>query len=77
MNYTGVLSGFIATKVISSGLISDTEGFVGYMPSTESIYVVFRGTSAPQDLITDIDILRINYKSFPECKCGVDQGFYN
>lgn len=77
MEYPGVLSGFVATKVIYSGVISDTEGFVGYMPNSKSIYVVFRGSSSPQDIMTDIGIIRTNYDSYPECKCGVHVGFYH
>lgn len=77
LDYTGVLQGFVATKVIYGGLIDDTEGFIGYMPQTKSIYVVFRGSSSIPDFITDIGIIRTNWDSFPECKCGVHSGFYN
>ena len=31
-HYSGVVAGFVATKVISN-LIDDVEGFVGYLPS--------------------------------------------
>jgi len=41
-----VLEGFVPTKVLYDGVIDDTEGFVGYLPSDESIYVVFRGTES-------------------------------
>ena len=77
LQYTGVLEGFVATKVIYGGIIDGTEGFVGYLPSSKSIYVVYRGSTSPSDMITDIGIIRTNWKSFPECKgCGVHSGFY-
>jgi hypothetical protein len=61
LQYTGDLQGFVATKVIYSGLIDDTEGFIGYLPSTKSIYVVFRGSSNIQDFVTDIGIIRVDW----------------
>jgi len=77
LKYTGVLTGFVATKTIYGGVLDDTEGFIGYLPSNKSIYVVFRGTTDIQDAITDIGIIREDWKSFPECKhCGVHSGFY-
>ena len=41
-----VVKDFVATKVIYSGFFSDTEGFVGYLPSDKSIFVAFRGTES-------------------------------
>ncbi len=41
-----VVKDFVATKVIYSGVFSDTEGFVGYLPSEKSIFVAFRGTES-------------------------------
>ena len=77
LQYTGVLAGFVATKVIYGGIIDGTEGFVGYLPSSKSIYVVYRGSSSPMDIVTDVGILRTGWDSFPECKgCGVHSGFY-
>jgi hypothetical protein len=61
LQYTGDLQGFVATKVIYSGLIDDTEGFIGYLPSTKSIYVVFRGSSDIQDFVTDLGIIRVDW----------------
>jgi len=77
LQYTGVLTGFVATKTIYGGIIDGTEGYIGYLPSTKSIYVVFRGTTSPADVITDIGIIRVDWDSYPECKhCGVHMGFY-
>ena len=44
--WTGTTAGFVATKVIYSGIVDDTQGYVGYLPSNKSIYVVFRGSSS-------------------------------
>jgi hypothetical protein len=43
---TDVVRDFVPTKVIYSGLFSDTEGFVGYLPSDKSIFVAFRGSES-------------------------------
>jgi hypothetical protein len=42
--YNGVLEGFVPSKVIYSGVFDDTEGFIGYLPSAFSIFVVYRGS---------------------------------
>jgi hypothetical protein len=67
--YTGPVTGFVATKSIFSGVWADTEGFVGYLPSDKSIYVVFRGSISLQNFITDLTIDKTNYSSFSECDC--------
>lgn len=77
-NFTKELSGFVVTSVIYSGKVDDTEGFVGVLPSDNSIYVSFRGSSDMQNWITNLSTIRTNYKSYPECKsCGVHLGFYS
>lgn len=62
------VKGFVATKVISD-YIHDTQGFVGYLPSNNSIYVVFRGSSSIPNWITNINALQAKYRKWPECKC--------
>ena len=57
--------------------MNDTEGFVGYLPSDNSIYVAFRGSLSIQNWITDLNIDKVKYKTRPECNCQVHEGFYN
>ena len=68
------VKGFVATKVISD-YIHDTQGFVGYLPSNNSIYVVFRGSSSIPNWITNINALQAKYKKWPKCKCQVHKGW--
>lgn len=73
--FKGPTTGFVYTKTIS-GLGSDTEGFVGYLPSDKSIYVVFRGSQSIRNWIANLDAFKTDYTSFPECNCQVHKGFY-
>ena len=43
--YKGVLSGFKPTYTIYSGLADGTQGLIGYLPSNNSIYISYRGSS--------------------------------
>lgn len=72
--FIGPTEGFVVTKVIDSAL--GTVGFVGYLPSDASIYVAFRGSSSVRNWISDFDVVKTSYTSFPECDCEVAQGFY-
>ena len=66
----------MTTKVIyDKG--SDTEGFVGYLPSDKSIYVVFRGTESVDNWLTDFNVEKDEYRVWPECNCKVHSGFQN
>lgn len=57
--------------------ILDTEGFVGYLPSDSSIYVVFRGSSNIENWMTNMDISKTEYDGY-NCGTGgeVHRGFY-
>ena len=67
-------AGFVVTDVIYNPL-KDTEGFVGYLPSNESIYVVFRGSSSILNWVTNLNTDKALYKIWPECECQVHDGF--
>lgn len=55
----------------------DVEGYIGYLPSDSSIYVVFRGTDSLRNLIMDGDATSSDYEVVPECSgCKVHSGFY-
>jgi predicted lipase len=73
--FKGPSTGFIVTDTVSDILIG-TEGYIGYLPSDNSIYVVYRGTDSSRDWFTDIDARKAEYSSFPECNCQVHKGFY-
>jgi hypothetical protein len=76
-HYSGVVSGFVATKVISN-VVNDVEGFVGYLPSDKSIFVVFRGSESVRNWITNLSADKTNYTTFPACTgCQVHSGFYS
>lgn len=74
--YGGPATGFVATKALYH-LLDDTEGFVGYLPSDSSIYVVFRGSLSLSNFISDLNIDKVTYKTRLDCKCQVHEGFYN
>lgn len=74
--FQGPTKGFVATYVIHED-VTDVTGFIGYLPSDKSIYVVFRGSSSIQNWISDLDALKTAYTSFPECNCQVHKGFYS
>jgi hypothetical protein len=73
--FKGPTTGFVVTYTIND-LLTDTVGYIGYLPSDQSIYVVYRGTDSGRDWITDIDAHKSVYTSFSECNCHVHQGFY-
>ncbi len=74
--FIGATTGFVPTLPIFSGKVADTEGYIGYLPSDESIYVVFRGSESIQNWLTDFTTTKTEYASYPECNCQVHQGFY-
>jgi hypothetical protein len=78
MNHTfeQYAAGFVPTLTFNDGL-TDTTGYVGYMPDNNSIYVVFRGSETTANWITDFDATQTDYDTFPECNCKVHQGFYH
>lgn len=48
---------------------------MGYLPSQNSIFVAFRGSTSIQDWLNNLDALLTSY---PKCdKCQVHKGFYN
>ena len=75
-DYKGPATGFVATKALYH-FLDDTEGFVGYLPSDNSIYVVFRGSLSLSNFITDLNLDKVKYKTRPDCDCQVHEGFYN
>jgi len=74
--FAGPTTGFVVTAIIED-LPSDTEGYIGYLPSDKSIYVTFRGSSSIRNWITNLDAVKTAYTSYSECGCQVHKGFYD
>lgn len=79
-NYKTMILGGPATNFIVSEILYDSEtdlqGFVGALPKTKTIYVVFRGSSSKLNWQADFEVIRREYYTYPECKCSVHNGFY-
>lgn len=76
MKLNGEASGFI-TEAILYDIKTDIEGYIGYLPSSKSIYTVIRGTSSMLNIIDDIEVRKTEYLTYKECNCDVHKGFYN
>jgi hypothetical protein len=66
----------VATTVIDNPTW-DVLGFTGYLPSDESIYVVYKGTTDAKEWIMNLDATQSNYDTWPECNCKVHAGWNN
>lgn len=66
--YAGAASGFQATLTIYNPS-KDVEGYIGYLPSDNSIYVVFKGSTSIENWITNLDTNKSKYQMWPECNC--------
>ena len=68
--FDGAAEGFVVTKTLSDSFFN-IEGFIGYLPTNSSIYVVFRGTDmySVRNILTDMDSIQSNYSEIPECNC--------
>lgn len=75
-DFTGsVAEGFVVTYPIHNNW-NDLQGFVGYLPSDNSIWVAFRGTESWDNYWKiDFDDIFMKYDEFPECNCYVHTGF--
>ena len=71
-------AGFQATYVTDDKEY-DATGYVGYLPSEESIYVVYRGSEGWQNWMANLEFTMRPYTSFhDQCEdCKVHKGFYN
>jgi hypothetical protein len=75
MVLTGPASGFVVTDTLYDRP-TDMQGFIGYLPSTKTIYVTFRGSYSVLNWIDNLQVKKIPYYSYPECNCSVHKGFY-
>lgn len=73
MVLTGPCTGFIVKKKMSDTK-TDLQGFIGVLPSDNTIYVVFRGSDSARNWIYDAEFIQVDY---PACRdCSVHDGFY-
>ena len=55
----------------------DLQGYAGVLPSTKTVYIVFRGSSSVMNWLDDFEVMKIPYDTYPECiDCKVHDGFY-
>jgi hypothetical protein len=73
--FIGPTAGFVATMVIYDEK-TDLTGYMGYLPSSATIYIIFRGTDSYKNWAVDGDILKVPYASAADCQgCEVHMGF--
>lgn len=75
MELTEYAKGFKVNTIIYDKT-TDLQGFVGVLPSTNTIYVSFRGSSSMKNWVDDAEVLKVDYKTYPECDSKVHDGFY-
>lgn len=75
VTWGGAATGFVLKSTIYD-IVDDTNGFIGYLPSDNSIYVVFRGSESILNWVTNLDTTKTAYTSYPDCNCEVHAGFY-
>ena len=75
-DYSDAAEGFVATSIIDNETWK-VIGFTGYLPSDESIYVVFKGTTDAKEWAMNLDVTQSDYDVWPECNCKVHAGWYN
>lgn len=75
MILNGPAIGFVMKYIIDDPK-TDLQGYVGLLPSSQKIFVVFRGSSSTRNWIEDFKVAKTNYTSYPYCNCYVHAGFY-
>ena len=69
--FTGYATGFIPTYRIEG---VDNQGFVGYLSSYKTIFVVYSGTKSAADWVFNVEEALVDY---PKCsECQVHSGFF-
>jgi len=72
--FEGLASGFVWTYTIYNSN-NHTEGFIGWLPLNNSIYVAFKGSDDITNFVVDLDTDKDPYHTYPECDCKVHDGF--
>ena len=69
------ISNFILTDILYD-IKTDLQGYIGFIESTKSIYIVLRGSSSILNWLDDFEIKQVPYTTWIECNCNVHYGFY-
>lgn len=78
MKIGGPATGFIVKDILHDPK-TDLQGYIGILPSTKTIYVVFRGTSSIRNWIDDMEILKVPYSTWNGniiANGNIHKGFY-
>ena len=75
MQLAGPASGFVYKETLYD-VKTDIQGYIGYLTSKKTIYVVLRGSSSLLNWLDDIEIRLVDYTTWPSCACKVHNGFY-
>ena len=67
LNFTGALAGFTLTQRLFEAK-TDTNGFVGALPSAKTVFVVFRGSSDIRNWLSDFDFRLSGYGLCAGCQ---------
>jgi hypothetical protein len=76
MKLDGPANGFITDSILYN-VKTDIQGYIGYLPSSKTIYTVIRGSSSVLNWLDDLEVRKIPYITYEECNCNVHRGFYN
>ena len=75
-DFTDAANGFVATHRIFNDT-HDVNGFIGYMPSDKTIYVVFRGSQSFENFVDDMNIHQeIYHADVCPGQCTAHKGFF-
>ena len=75
MVLVGDAFGFVYKETLYD-MKTDLQGYIGYLPSKKTIYVVLRGSSSVLNWLDDFELRLVKYKTWPDCDCYVHNGFY-
>jgi hypothetical protein len=75
MTLGGEASGFVYKDTLYDSK-TDLQGYVGTLSTSNSIYVVLRGSSSIINWLDNFEVKLIPYTSYPNCNCSVHNGFY-
>lgn len=75
MVLAGPASSFVYKETLYD-IKTDLQGYIGYLSSKKTIYVVLRGSSSALNWLDDFEIRLVDYTSWPSCDCKVHNGFY-
>jgi hypothetical protein len=76
MKLSGPATNFIVDNILYDPK-TDLQGYIGFLKSTKTIYVVFRGSSSKLNWMADFEATKRKYETYPECECDVHHGFYD